>query len=631
MMGRFVRALFVGCVLFGVMAGSASRALATTMTIPAGYEALITNAHLGGCSPNTYGYDFPGTGVVVELASKPVGCTELAEPDATAGPVVGPETIRLFLLDSACHEIYYSDGTSDGTPSVNHALVVEGPTLTYRVAIGDSGPDAGTNPCPYKTVDAPPPDVSQGQLTATVTIVGAPPAVTVTAPAPPSGQSGYFNSANLAAYGGSIPVSVSATESTGTGMKSISCTDNGVGVPVLHEAGAGAETMTGTVAVSANGGHAISCLGASNVSATGNTGGSNTATVGIDSTSPTLTVPANPFVAVASSLSGAQVSSYGVSAADPDDSPSFSCAPAAPALLPVGDTTVSCHAIDRAGNASTAQFVVRVQPPPPASASVASVIGAGATALVTITCTGVPDQTCSGTLVATAREVPTPRMTTACDGSTGRACAGEAKVMTTERLRAGNVLPVSAHEHGRRPKSQTVTVTVARRRFTVPAGERAKLVLALNQIGKRLLAKSYRLPVRLSLASTNTPVRTITLGYPRVDATTLIHYTAAFQPGYTIMQAFWVTGLPARASIELRCDGSGCPFTDRTTHPKGRDVTLTSIFGDAHLRPGATVYVGVSALNMIGEAEVIRVRAGAQPRQTDLCLVPDLRLPQRCR
>jgi hypothetical protein len=628
MMGRFVRALIVGCVLFGGMAGSASRALATTMTIPAGYEAVISNTSLGGCSPNTYGYQIGAGGIAVELGSKPAGCVDLAQPDVTAGPVDSPQMIRLYLQDSACEEIYYSDGTP-----YNHALVVQvpGANLTYKVAIGDGGPDAGTNPCPYKTVDRPPTDVTQAQLTATVTIVGAPPAVTVTAPAPPSGQSGYFNSANLAADGGSIPVSVSATEGTGNGMKSISCTDNGVGVPVLHEAGAGTKTMTGTVAVSANGSHAISCLGASNVSATGNTGGSNTATVGIDSTSPKLIVPASPFVVVASSLSGVQLSSYGVSAADSDDSPSFSCAPAAPALLPVGDTTVSCHAVDRAGNASTAQFVVRVKPPPSASASVGSVRRAGATAVVTITCTGVPGQRCRGTLVATAREVPTLRMTTACDGSTGQACAREAKVMTTERLLAGNVLAVSAHEHGRRPKSQTVTVTVARRRFTVPAGESAKLVLALNQMGKRLLAEFYRLPVRLSLASTKIPVRTITLAYPRVDATTLIHYTAAFKPGYTIMQAFSVTGLPARASIELRCHGPGCPFTDRTTHPRTRDVTLTSIFGDAHLRPGATVYVGVSALNMIGEAEVIRVRAGAQPTQTDLCLVPDLRLPQRCR
>ncbi len=225
----------------------------------------------------------------------------------------------------------------------------------------------------------------------------------------------------------------------------------------------------------------------------------------------------------------------------------------------------------------------------------------------------------------------TLRVTITCDGSIGRACAGEATVVTKERLRGRTVVSVSVRGRGHRPRVKTVTLTVARRRFRVPAGHSATLVLTLNQIGKQLLGKFYRLPVRLSLASTNVPVRTIALAYPRVDASTLIHYTAAFNAGYTIMQAFSVTGLPARALIELRCHGAGCPFTDRTIHPRKRDVTLTSIFGDAHLLPGATVYVGISALNMIGEAEVIRVRAGAGPQQTDLCLVPDLRRPQRCR
>jgi hypothetical protein len=590
MMGPIARALILASVLTGVVVGSASRALATTITVPTGYEAEISNALLGGCNANSYGYQIGTTGAQTQLGTKALACTNpVPAPDATAGPVDSPQTVRLYLQDSSCSgATYYSDGT--GTK--NHALVVTNSNTSYSVAIDDGGAN-----CNIWDMDYTPTSATNANFTATVTIVAAPPAVTVTALTPPSGQSGYFNSADLAANGGNIPVAVSATEGTGKGMKSISCTDNGVAVPVVNVTGVGTETMTGAVAVSADGSHAISCLGASNVSATGNTGGNNTATVDIDSTSPQLTVPASPFVVRATSLSGAQLSSYAVSASDPDDSPSLSCIPTVPALFPIGDTTVSCHAVDRAGNASTAQFVVRVPPPPPASPSVASVTVAGSTAMVTVTCTGVSGQACSGMLVGTALETQPARHAT------------DVRAMA---------------------KTATRSVVVAGAAFSVAAGGRVTLRILLNVTGRELLGKLYRLTATFTFiggSGGSVPAGIITFSYSRIHA--LFNVNASDHPSFTTFSDLTLSGIPKKGQVTTACRGGGCPFSRQTTRHK-TVVNAAKLLGGAHLVPGATVEVTISAVNMVGEVAIWTIHAGALPTEAVLCLPPGRRQPVKC-
>jgi HYR domain len=126
----------------------------------------------------------------------------------------------------------------------------------------------------------------------------------------------------------------------------------------------GSNPRTGTVSVSANSTHAISCTGTDSNGNSGSTGGHNTATVKIDTTTPSLTVPASPYLVDATSATGAVVTTYPVSASDPDpgDTPSITCGPAPPHQFGIGDTSVTCFATDQAGNATSARsFTLRVK------------------------------------------------------------------------------------------------------------------------------------------------------------------------------------------------------------------------------------------------------------------------------
>ncbi|HUF16442.1 MAG TPA: HYR domain-containing protein [Thermoanaerobaculia bacterium] len=77
-----------------------------------------------------------------------------------------------------------------------------------------------------------------------------------------------------------------------------------------------------------------------------------------DETPPSLAV--ENLTVNATAPDGAIVS-YSVSATDAfDPNPIVACAPASDGLFPIGSTTVSCTATDRAGNSSSATFVVTV-------------------------------------------------------------------------------------------------------------------------------------------------------------------------------------------------------------------------------------------------------------------------------
>ena len=82
----------------------------------------------------------------------------------------------------------------------------------------------------------------------------------------------------------------------------------------------------------------------------------------VDIVPPTITVPADITVAAVGS-DGAAVN-YLVSASDNvDPDPSLECVPPSESLFAVGTTTVTCTAIDTAGNEATATFQVTVLPP----------------------------------------------------------------------------------------------------------------------------------------------------------------------------------------------------------------------------------------------------------------------------
>ena len=217
---------------------------------------------------------------------------------------------------------------------------------------------------------------------------------------------------------------------------------------------------------------------------------------------------------------------------------------------------------------------------------------------------------------------PTARVTLACQGPTGQRCTGQLTLTAQERTHGHSLAAARAR------RGAEVAVAVGHATFAVAVGAHTHVSVTLNTTGRRLLDEFYKLHARLTFRGTPIPSRTITFAYPRVIA--VIKYTASWFPRYTTMSPFVFQALPAHASVQLRCHGPGCPFSNHTSRPKGAQEDL-NLFGAAHLLPGVTVDVTVAAPNMIGEVELIRIRAHAQPRQTDLCLVPGVKTAQRCR
>src|SRR5262245_7109910 len=120
-------ALLGGLMSIAICAPAAS---ATTILLPAGYEATLSNTILGGCDANSYGYQV-GSNALVPVASKPSECTPgRSESNLTVGPFGTSQSFRVYLADGTCNTIYYSDGTP-----VNHALVSG--SNPYTIAIND--------------------------------------------------------------------------------------------------------------------------------------------------------------------------------------------------------------------------------------------------------------------------------------------------------------------------------------------------------------------------------------------------------------------------------------------------------------------------------------------------------------
>jgi hypothetical protein len=202
---------------------------------------------------------------------------------------------------------------------------------------------------------------SQATLTTQVQPDADPPTVTVIAPVPPAGQNGYFNIRDLTNAGGTITVTVIASDTSGT-VTNLACEDNGSPVTVAGQVGS--NPRQATVSLSTNGIHAIACTATDSAGNSGNNAGVNTATVKIDATAPALTVPSSPVTVNAVDPTGTDVTSYPISSSDPDpgDDRTIVCTPPAPHHFGIGDTTVSCQATDQAGNTTPAeQFIVRVQ------------------------------------------------------------------------------------------------------------------------------------------------------------------------------------------------------------------------------------------------------------------------------
>jgi streptogramin lyase len=89
----------------------------------------------------------------------------------------------------------------------------------------------------------------------------------------------------------------------------------------------------------------------------------------------------------------------------------------------------------------------------------------------------------------------------------------------------------------------------------------------------------------------------------------------------------------ARAvTVEVRCSGTGCPFTKKRLKPRtgSTSISLTSLFKNRTLRAGRTIEVRILKTGSRGRVVRYRTRSTASPKRTTLCLPVGSSRPARC-
>jgi hypothetical protein len=86
--------------------------------------------------------------------------------------------------------------------------------------------------------------------------------------------------------------------------------------------------------------------------------------------------------------------------------------------------------------------------------------------------------------------------TIACQGAAGASCDVESVLSTVEKTRHGKPVAVSARAHGKTRSKHVIVGSVG---LVIPAGERVKIAIKLNALGRSLLARFGKLPVHLNV------------------------------------------------------------------------------------------------------------------------------------
>jgi Putative metal-binding motif/RTX calcium-binding nonapeptide repeat (4 copies) len=98
-----------------------------------------------------------------------------------------------------------------------------------------------------------------------------------------------------------------------------------------------------------------------------------------------------------------------------------------------------------------------------------------------------------------------------------------------------------------------------------------------------------------------------------------------YNASFTRLRALVVRNAPAGARITVQCQGKGCPFrnTKRRTVPRDlAPVSLKGYFGNAKLRIGARVIVGITASGVVGRTYTWRMKSNELPAQSIVCRRP---------
>ena len=100
---------------------------------------------------------------------------------------------------------------------------------------------------------------------------------------------------------------------------------------------------------------------------------------------------------------------------------------------------------------------------------------------------------------------------------------------------------------------------------------------------------------------------------------------------YTTADSLSIRPIPAGSTVQIACNGGGCPFSRHTAKTHKRQLTVTKLFGKHHLQPGTRVKFTITAPNHIGEVLTYALRAlPVVPKPTIRCLAPGSKRSVKC-
>jgi streptogramin lyase len=243
---------------------------------------------------------------------------------------------------------------------------------------------------------------------------------------------------------------------------------------------------------------------------------------------------------------------------------------------------------------------------PPLGASLGSTSTTPTTVSLTISCQGLPTQTCSGPVKLTSH------VTT--QGSKILALAATTKKKPKPKPK---------------PKKVTKLETIATGSYSVAAGNGTTIKLSLNATGKKLLTARYKVPATLTIGGTSSLNKTVTFSYGRLHIVPA--YQWAFSKTFAFATQLTLGALPRGSLVALLCHGHGCPFSKRTfAAPKHGKLQLAPALKKRHLAVHSTVELEITATNDVGAVVRFTVVPGKLPKESFLCLPPGARTPSAC-
>ncbi len=225
-------------------------------------------------------------------------------------------------------------------------------------------------------------------------------------------------------------------------------------------------------------------------------------------------------------------------------------------------------------------------------------------------------------------------LTLTCQGLPSQTCSGPIKVTSHVTTQGSKILAVSATVKKKpkpkpKPKKVTKVETIAAGTYSVGVGKTTTVKLTLNSAGKKLLTARYKAPASLTVTGTSSVSRTVTFSYGRLHIVPA--YQWAFSKTFAFATQLTVGGLPRGSRVALVCHGHGCPFSKRAfAAPKHGKLQLAPALKQRHLAIHSTVDVQITATNDVGEVVRFTVVSGKLPRETFLCLPPGAHTASAC-